>query len=229
MRKKVLRNLFLWFTTLIAKMFCKMKKKLLLIKKTYDFEKKHTKMRYISQNMFCKTYILEHLIAKSSSTKIYCAMNLFFKVGHILLLYAVYIFIYSIFPGPGYLRSEDGVVWLWYSLVSLYIWLTISSCYGSIPSALGLIGRNSDLSTLCHSCGVPCRQRVLKIFPGPGYLRSEDGVVWPWHSLVNLYIYIYIYIYRISEKHYNSSFGTLSFMYFTISRQASDVITNIPT
>ena len=30
---------------------------------------------------------------------------------------------------------------------------------------------------VCHSCGFPCQQRVLKTFPGPGYLHSEDGVV----------------------------------------------------
>ena len=40
--------------------------------------------------------------------------------------------------------------------------------------------------------GFACQQSVLKTFPGPGYLRSEDGVVWLWHSLENLYIYIYI-------------------------------------
>ena len=96
------------------------------------------------------------------------------------------------FPDPGYLRSEDGVVWLWHSLVNLYIWLTISSCYGSIPLALGLIGRDGGLSTLCHSCGFACQQRVLKTFPGPGYLHSKDGVVWLWHPLVNLYIWLTI-------------------------------------
>ena len=79
------------------------------------------------------------------------------------------------FPGPGYLHSEDGVVWLWHPLVNLYIWLTISSCYGSIPLASGLIGRDGCLSTLCHSCGLACQQRVLKTFPGPGYLLSKDG------------------------------------------------------
>ena len=52
------------------------------------------------------------------------------------------------FPGPSYLRSEDGVVLLWHSLVNLYAWLTISSCYGSIPLTLGLIGRDGGLSTL---------------------------------------------------------------------------------
>ena len=67
--------------------------------------------------------------------------------------------------------------------LGLYIYIT-----------LGLIGRDSGLSTLCHSCGFPCQQRVLKTFPGPGYLHSEDGVVWLCHLFVNLYMkYIYMY------------------------------------
>ena len=45
------------------------------------------------------------------------------------------------------------------------------------------------LSTLCHSCRFACQQRVLKTFPGHGYLHSKDGVVWLWHFLVNLHIY----------------------------------------
>ena len=40
------------------------------------------------------------------------------------------------------------------------------------------IGRASGLSTLCHSCGFASQQTVLKTFSGPGYFRSEDGVVW---------------------------------------------------
>ena len=83
----------------------------------------------------------------------------------------------KMFPGPGYLRSEDRVVELWHLLVNLYIWLTISSCYVSIPLALGLIGRDGGLSTLCHSCRFAYQQRVLKMFLGPGYLCSEDRVV----------------------------------------------------
>ena len=59
----------------------------------------------------------------------------------------------------------------------LYIWLTISSYCGSIPLALGSIGRDGGLSTLCQSCGFACQQRVLKTFPGTGYLCSEDEVV----------------------------------------------------
>ena len=96
------------------------------------------------------------------------------------------------FPGPGYLHFEDGVVWLWHPLVNLYIWLAISSCYGTIPMDLGLIERDGGLSTLCplcHSCGFACQQRVLKTFSGPGYLHSENVVVWLWHPLVNLYVY----------------------------------------
>ena len=59
----------------------------------------------------------------------------------------------------------------------VYIWFTISSCYGSVPLALASIGRDDGLSTLCHSCRFACQQRVLKTFPGPGYLRFGDGVV----------------------------------------------------
>ena len=51
------------------------------------------------------------------------------------------------------------------------------SCYGSIPLTLVLTGRNGGLTTLCHSFGFACQQMVLKTFPGPDYLRSEDGVV----------------------------------------------------
>ena len=40
------------------------------------------------------------------------------------------------------------------------------------------IGRDGGLSTRCHSCRFACQQRVLKTFPGPGYLHPEDGVVY---------------------------------------------------
>ena len=59
----------------------------------------------------------------------------------------------------------------------LYMWLTISSYYDSIPLTLGLRGRDGGLSTLCHNCRFACQQRVLKTFPGPGCLHSEVEVV----------------------------------------------------
>ena len=34
-------------------------------------------------------------------------------------------------------------------------------------------------------CGLACQHKVLETFIVPGYLRSEDGVVWLWHLLVN--------------------------------------------
>ena len=95
-------------------------------------------------------------------------------------------------PGPGYSQSEDGVVWLWHPLVNLYVWLTIWSCYGSIPLSLGFIVRDGGFITLCHSSGLACQQRVLKMFPGPGYLQLDDGVVRLRHPLVNLYIWLTI-------------------------------------
>ena len=77
----------------------------------------------------------------------------------------------------------------------MYIWLTISSCYGSISLTLGLIGNDDGLSTVCHRCGFACQQRVLKTFPG-SWLFPLQG----WGSLTMTftvkfaYIYIYIYI-----------------------------------
>ena len=59
-------------------------------------------------------------------------------------------------------------------MVNLYIWLTISSSYGSIPLNLELIGKDGGLSTLCHSCWFACQKRVLKTFSKN--LHSEDGV-----------------------------------------------------
>ena len=40
-----------------------------------------------------------------------------------------------------------------------------------------LIGSDGGWSTLGHSYGFACQQRVLKMFPGPGYLHSNDGLV----------------------------------------------------
>ena len=55
------------------------------------------KMRYNSQNVFCKTFILEHVIAKTSSTKEIFAMNFFVRVTHVVFLYIVYIFLYTVY------------------------------------------------------------------------------------------------------------------------------------
>ena len=46
------------------------------------------------------------------------------------------------------------------------------------PFDLRIDTERGGLSTLCHGCGFASQQRVLKTFPSPGYLRSEDGVVW---------------------------------------------------
>ena len=59
----------------------------------------------------------------------------------------------------------------------VYISLTISSSYGSIPLALGLIGRDGGLRSLFHGWTFGCQQRVQKMFPVPGYLCSEVEVV----------------------------------------------------
>ena len=40
-----------------------------------------------------------------------------------------------------------------------------------------------------------CQQRMLKMFPGPGYLRSGGGLVWLWHLLIKFVYNIYVYMY----------------------------------
>ena len=69
------------------------------------------------------------------------------------------------------------IIYIYIYIYTIYTWLTISSCYDATPLTLGLIGMDSGLSTLDHSCGFACQQRMLKTFPGPGYLCSMDGVV----------------------------------------------------
>ena len=69
------------------------------------------------------------------------------------------------------------------------IWLTISSCCGSISLTLVLISRDSTLSTLCHRRGFDYQERVVKAFLYTGYLLCNDGVVYLWPLLVNLYVY----------------------------------------
>ena len=101
-------------------------------------------------------------------------MHIIYIIYIIHIIYYIYIYIYNL-------------------QVNLYIQFTISSCYSSILLTLGLIGGDGGLGTLCHTCGFACHQWVLKTFPGFGYLRSEDGVVWLWHLLVNFHIHVYTY------------------------------------
>ena len=81
------------------------------------------------------------------------------------------------FPGYGYVHSVDGVISLRHPVVNLFVWLTLSSSSSSNALDLGLKVRDGGLSTLCHSWGFACQERVLKTFPGPGYLHSKGVVV----------------------------------------------------
>ena len=87
-------------------------------------------------------------------------------------IYVLYVFVYKHTHTHIYIYMA-----IVFTGIFVYIQLTISSCYGSLPLTLVLIGSDGGLSTLCHSCGFACQQRVLKTFFGPSYLPSEDGVV----------------------------------------------------
>ena len=111
------------------------------------------------------------------------------------------------FPGPGYLRSDDGIVWLWHFLVNLHIYGSSFYLATTQCQYLMVIGRDGGLSTLCHSCEFACQQRVLKTFPGPGYPCSKDGIVWLWHFLVNLHIFGSPFYLRTAQSHYLMTIG----------------------
>ena len=86
------------------------------------------------------------------------------------------------------------VSWPWLSLLRgwasmtmafagkyVYIYLTISSCYRSVPLTLVFVGWDVGLSSLCHSCVFACQDMVLKTSLGLGYLCSNNAVVRLWH------------------------------------------------
>ena len=83
----------------------------------------------------------------------------------------------KMFPGPGHLLYEDGVVQLRHFLVNLYMYSSPFYLATVQSQCLAVIEMDGGLNPLCHSCRFVCHQKVLKTFPGPGYLGSEDVVV----------------------------------------------------
>ena len=61
--------------------------------------------------------------------------------------------------------------------------------YGSIPLSLELITSNGGLRSLCHSFRFNYHQLVLKTFPDPHYLCSDNDEMKLFNFLVNLYVY----------------------------------------
>ena len=70
----------------------------------------------------------------------------------------------------------------------MVIWhILVNLCIYSSPFPLALLnlfdlsvdreGWWFEHSTLCHSCGFACQQKLLKTFPDPDCLRSVDEVV----------------------------------------------------
>ena len=61
--------------------------------------------------------------------------------------------------------------------IYMYIYIYIFILLRLNPFGLRVDREDGGLSTLCHSYGFACQQRVQKMFPGPGYLCAEDWVV----------------------------------------------------
>ena len=77
---------------------------------------------------------------------------------------------------PKFIGCHKAIVVYPVGQIIFMIQLVISSCYGSVQYLI-IIGRDGGLSTLCHSCGFACQQKVLKTFPGTGLLSSADHQV----------------------------------------------------
>ena len=75
------------------------------------------------------------------------------------------------------LRSEFGIVWQWYFQVSLHINSSPIFLLRLNQSALWWL-RGTMFWTLWATVVGLLVKRVLKTFPGPGYLRSKDWMVW---------------------------------------------------
>ena len=78
----------------------------------------------------------------------------------------------------------------WGSLTMAFTGKPVYMAHHFILQRLNLLDLRVDrerwwFEHLCHSCGFACQQRVLKMFSGPGYLRSEEGVVWLWYLLIS--------------------------------------------
>ena len=84
------------------------------------------------------------------------------------------------------LGSHDSTIYIiTYYAISLYFLSTLCAmCHESISVLI----REMVVWALCViAAGFASPQRVLKMFPGPGYLRSKDGIVWLWHLSLNLH------------------------------------------
>ena len=93
------------------------------------------------------------------------------------------------------LRWESKLFYIYIHICLKLFWIYSSPFQLATTQSLCLmvIGRDGGLSTLCHSCGFACQDRVLKTFPGPGYLCFGDGV---WHvTMTFLCKFGWIYIY----------------------------------
>ena len=67
------------------------------------------------------------------------------------------------------------------------------------PFDLSVMVTDGGLSTLCHSCGFACQQKLLKTFPGPGYLHLglESPLWWIIFLKQNFYLKAHNHLHKI--------------------------------
>ena len=83
----------------------------------------------------------------------------------------------KMFLDCGFLLSEGGIIRLEHFLVNMDVYSSLFYLARAQSQYLMVIRMDDGLSTLCHSCGFSCQQRVQKTSPGPGYLHSDVGII----------------------------------------------------
>lgn len=62
-------------------------------------------------------------------------------------------------------------------IANFFVYIYSLSFHFAMAPSLSVDREQCHLSTLRHSCKFDYQQRVLKMFAGPGYLCSDDGVI----------------------------------------------------
>ena len=110
-------------------------------------------------------------------------------------IYIIYIYIFIYIYIYLYIYTCRYWSWLsplrgWGSLIMAFTGKPVYMAHHFILQRLNLLDLRVDrerwwFEHLRHSCGFACQQRVLKMFSGPGYLHSEEGVLWLWYLLIS--------------------------------------------
>ena len=116
--------------------------------------------------LFFRSVIIDLLYCVTGLLLIYTLCNSFFSLRQFLFVEPNLLVNYHVFgfTGKCTYRKKEVLRPIAETLSQQRLVFSTLNFQRSIPLTLGLTGRDGGLSTLCHSCGFACQQRVLKNF-----------------------------------------------------------------